>query len=185
MASYDLPKTVTVGGSEYAIRSDYRAVLDVMEVLTDPELTDEERGGMALTIFYPDIEDMPKGDLEEAADRLMWFIRGGDDHEHGRKGPRLMDWSQDFQLVAAPVNRVLGFEVRACEYLHWWTFLSAYYEIGDCLFAQVVAIRKKLREGKKLDKQERKFYRDNRAMIELKTHESAEEAELFDQWIGG
>jgi len=54
------------------------------------------------------------------------------------KGPKrkakLADWEQDFPLIVNPVNRVLGYEVRDCEYCHWWTFLSAYYEIGDCLF---------------------------------------------------
>ena len=35
---YTLPKTVFVGGREYSIRSDYRAILDICEALTDPEL---------------------------------------------------------------------------------------------------------------------------------------------------
>ena len=184
-AGYDLPETVDVGGTERAIRSDYRAALDIITVLNDGELTDAERGAICLAIFYEDPDSIPRADMEEAGQRLMWFLRGGDEKDHGRRGPRLMDWGQDFRLVVAPVNRVLGFEVRACEHLHWWTFLSAYYEIGDCLFAQVVAIRRKQKEGKKLDEQERRFYRDNRAIVDLKTRESAEEAELFDQWIGG
>lgn len=183
MASYDLPTSLEIGGEEYAIRSDYRAILDVMEVLADAELTDNERGAIALTIFYTDVDDIPQEDLEEAAARMMWFIGGGQDQQGGRR-MRLMDWTQDFQLVVAPVNRVLGFECRAVEYLHWWTFLNAYYEIGDCLFAQVTAIRKKLKTGKKLDKAEREFYRDNHAMVDLKTKETTEETETFDHWIG-
>jgi len=183
MAVYDLPTSVTIGGREYEVRSDFRAILDVMEVMADADLTDEERGGIALTIFYPDVETIPQEDLEDAAERLMWFVRGGDGREPGGRRIRLMDWSQDFQLVVAPVNRVLGLECRAQPYLHWWTFLNAYYEIGDCLFAQVVAIRKKLKTGKKLDKQEREFYRDNHAMVDLKTRETAAEAETFDAWL--
>ena len=185
MPAYDLPETVEVGGTELAIRSDFRAALDVITVLNDAELTDAERGAIALAIFYEDPDSIPRDGMQEAGDRLMWFLRGGEDRDRGRRGPRLMDWEQDLRLVVAPVNRVLGFEARACGHLHWWTFLSAYYEIGDCLFAQVVAIRRKQREGRKLDDQERKFYRDNREIVDLRTRESAEEAELFDQWIGG
>lgn len=50
---YDLPKSVEVGGCVYEIRSDYRAVLDICAALSDPELSDDERGLVTLTIFYP------------------------------------------------------------------------------------------------------------------------------------
>ncbi len=183
MASYDLPTSLEIGGKEYAIRSDYRAILDVMDVLSDAELDDNGRGALALTVFYTDVNDIPRADLEEAVQRMMWFIGGGQEQKGGRR-LRLMDWSQDFHLIVAPVNKVLGYECRAVDYLHWWTFLSAYYEIGDCTFAQVVSVRKKLKTGKKLDKQEREFYRDNHAMVDLKAKETAEETETFDHWIG-
>ena len=50
---YTLPKTVIVGGREYSIRSDYRAILDICEALTDPELSSEEKSAVVLYIFYP------------------------------------------------------------------------------------------------------------------------------------
>ena len=182
MAGYDLPTTATIGGGEYAIRSDYRAVLDVMQVMADPEITDGERAAMALAIFYPDSDSIPAGSLRDAIDFLYWFVGGGEKSDGGHK-PRLMDWDQDFPLIAAPVNRVLGFEVRSCEYLHWWSFLAAYREIGECTFAQVVGIRKKKLAGKKLDKQEQRFYADNRAIVDLKRNETKAEAELFREWV--
>lgn len=43
---YTLPKTVIVGGREYSIRSDYRAILDICEALTDPELSSEEKSAV-------------------------------------------------------------------------------------------------------------------------------------------
>lgn len=182
MAGYDLPTTATIGGATYDIRSDYRAVLDVMQVMADPEITDGERAATALAIFYPDAEAMPVRDLREAIEWLYWFVGGGEEPASTRK-PRVMDWEQDFPLIAAPVNRVLGYEVRSCEYLHWWSFLSAYREIGECTFAQVVSIRKKRLAGKKLEAHEQKFYSENRSLVDLKRHETKAEAELFDQWI--
>ena len=91
-------------------------------------------------MFYPDMAAIPQEDLQKACDYMVWFLNCGDEGDNRRR-PKLMDWEQDFQYIVAPINRVVGCEVRAADYLHWWTFISAYYEIGDCLFAQIVRIR--------------------------------------------
>ena len=182
MSAWDLPKTAVINGREYPIRSDYRAALDVMAILEDKDLSDGERGDFAFRVFYPDYPDnMPRGDFEQAARYLQWFIGGGD-LKGSHPKTKLADWQQDFPLIVNPVNRVLGYEIRECEYCHWWTFLSAYYEIGDCLFAQVVSIRKKKRAGKKLEKWERDFYRENRGLIDLRTTYTEDEMEFFKEW---
>ena len=90
--------------------------------------------------------------------------------------------SQDFDIIIAPINRIAGCEVRALEYLHWYSFLSFYQEIGDCLFAQVVRIRDKKAHGKSLDKQDREFYRKNRDIIDLKTTYTESEKDVLAAW---
>jgi hypothetical protein len=186
MAGYDLPTTLTVDGAELPIRSDFRAVLDVITVLGDEALTDSQRGTMALEILYEDAGAIRTREAaQEAVERLLWFVGGGGGEQGGKpKGRkrRLMDWEQDFPLIVGPVNRVLGYECRSCEYLHWWTFLSAYYEIGDCLFAQVVGIRAKRQKGKKLDKQDQAFYRDHRDLVDFRRKVTPEESALLEEW---
>lgn len=184
MIGYTLPESVEIGGVEYAIRSDYRAALDIIEVMNDPDVDNEERTLVVLGIFYEDFDDMPVSHFEEAIEHCMWFIGGGEKPKGGKK-PKLMDWKQDFPLIVAPINKVLGYEVRAAEKVHWWTFLSAYQEIGDCLFAQVVGIRTKKARGAKLDKSDQQFYRENRELVDLKSEPTDFEQEIFDEWIGG
>ena len=183
MSGYDLPTSAEVGGVEYAIRSDYRAVLDIMKIIGDTDISDQERAALVLSVFYPDFDTIPREDYQEAIDYVFWFVAGG--KGQGPKRARVMDWEQDFPLIVSPVNRVLGFEVRAVEYMHWWTFLAAYCEIGDCLFAQVVSIRKKRQKGQKLDKADEAFYRENRDLVDLEVRETSEETELFDKWTRG
>lgn len=182
MGAWELPKSAEINGTAYRIRSDYRAVLDVLTISADPELTDEERGALAMQVFYVDFDKMPASDYAEAVRYLRWFVAGGDT---GAKPPRskLADWQQDFPLIVSPVNRVLGYEVRDAEYLHWWTFLGAYMEIGDCLFAQVVSIRKKKAKGKRLEKHERKFYRENRELVDFRMQETDAERKILDEWM--
>lgn len=178
-----LPTSVEVGGRPYGIRSDYRAILDICAALADPELDGQEKGAAVLEIFYPELEAIPTPRWREALEVCFRFIGGGEESA-GPKGPKLVDWEQDFPRIIAPVNRVLGQEVRAAEYLHWWTFLAAYYEIGDCLFAQIVRIREKRARGKPLDKEDQEFYRRNRAMVDLQTTYTASEAQVLGQWVG-
>lgn len=179
---YSLPTSLEVCGVNYEIRSDYRAVLDICTALSDVDLSDQDKAIVALAILYPGFEEMPPEHYQEAIKKCFWFINGGADDEPIRKAPKLMDWEQDFQYIVAPVNRVLGTEIRAVEYLHWWSFISAYYEIGDCTFAQIVRIREKKAKGKALDKQDQEWYRQNRHMVDFKQTYSDSEKAVLSVW---
>lgn len=184
--TYDLPKTVTVCGEEYAVRSDFRKILEIMEILNDARLSEQERGFFTLLYFYPDFHRMPPTAWVEARKQCYWFLNGGrhDDQSRG-KPPRLMDWEQDFPYIISPVNRVLGHEARQAEYLHWWTFLAAYMEIGECTFAQIVHIRDQQNRGKPLAKADREWYRKNKTLVDLKTQYTSAEEEILKLWGGG
>ena len=186
--NYELPNSVLVGGVPVAVRSDFRVILDIMEALNDPDLDDADRSAAVIQMFYPNWRKLRN--YQEALEKMFWFIDGGQAREK-KKSPRLVDWEQDFDRIIAPVNRVLGMEARAVPYdpkkntggLHWWTFLAAYMEIGnDCLFSQIVSIRDKMKRGKKLDKNEREWYRRNRDLVEIKTHYSDAELALEKEW---
>ena len=184
MIDYDLPETVCVGGVDYRIRTDYRAVLDIITALGDPELTDEDRAAVALGIFF--VDPLPPEDtvLEEAIERCFWFISGGDAKPDAKPAPKLVDWEKDFRWIAAPINKMLGRDIRGMQ-LHWWSFLSLYYEIGDCTFAQIVKIRRAKLSGKKLDKSDREWARANADLINIEARYTQEEAELLAAWTKG
>lgn len=187
---YGLPKSVNIGGEEFAIRYDFRVILDIFEALNDPELSDQDRALAALSMFYPDVDTLP--DYEAAIRAMFRLINGGSEEAGGQKQKKLVAWEQDFPYIVAPVNRVLGYETRAVAYdpetntggVHWWTFLSGYTEIGDCLFAQIVGIRSKKAKNKKLDKSEQEFYRKNRDIVDIKVNYTQAEDDLVKVWAG-
>lgn len=178
--NYDLPTALDVGGVRHEIRSDYRAVLDILAALSDFELSNAEKANVLLRIFYIEMPD----DIEEAIKQCFWFINCGQP-ENKTKQPRLMDWEQDFPLIAAGINLASGGEVRAAEYMHWWTFIGYYQNMGDCMFAQVISTRRKISRGEKLDKLEREFYRNNRETIDLREKSTPEDDEQLMRWLGG
>ena len=92
-----------------------------------------------------------------------------------------MSWEKDIRHIIAPVNRVLGQEVRDIPMggLHWWTFLAAYLEIGDCTFAQIVRIRNLMAKGKKLDKHDQEWYRQNAHLVNIPVRLSQEERDFL------
>ena len=92
-----------------------------------------------------------------------------------------------YKLDLAIVINCFG-EVRADSYLHWWSFLSAYMEIDNkTLFSNILSIRIKKSKGKKLEKWEQEFYRENKSLIDLKrklTAEEEEEERLLEEMFG-
>lgn len=174
MNAWELPQSLSVGGRDWPIRSDFRAVLDILCFFDDPEYEEDEKWWICLDILYEGFEDMPQELWPEAVRQALQFIDMGPEPEKGPK-PRLMDWEQDAPLIIPSVNRVLGKEIRALPYLHWWTFMGAYMEIGDGLFSQVVSWRKRRKQKKKPEKWEKEFYRENKALCDLKKKYTKEE----------
>lgn len=180
---YSLPKTVEIKGKEWDVRWDYRPIIDICIALSDPDLNDQERASVALGIFYPDLAEMDRDNYGEAIKKCMWFISGGEEPKK-KKGHKLVDWEQDFSLIAAPVNHILGRDVREDTPIHWFTFLSAYQEIGECTFSQVVKIRNLLASGKNLDKQDREWYRKNRELVDFKRKYTTDDETILREFSG-
>ena len=172
---FDLPKALTVAGREWAIRADFRDVLNILDAFDDPELTEVEKAYVCLHNLYVDFADLPPGDYAEAYRAAVAFIDHGLGGQGG--GPRTVDWEQDAPLLFPAVNRAAGYEVRDAAFLHWWTFLGLFMEIRESVYATVLALRQKRARGEKLEPWERDFWRRNAGICRLRPRLSAAEAE--------
>ena len=190
-SAWEFPTSLNVGGVDYEIRTDYRAVLDLLTALADPELTDSDpqmtaymQSRVILEIMFPDCDNIPTEHIQEALEKVSEFIDMGISDD--RKKPKTMDWEQDAPILIPAINKVLNTEIRAQEYIHWWTFLGAYMEIGESLFSNVIHIRQKQAKGKKLEKWEQEFYKENKSLIEFKnkSQRSDEEKEALRDYFG-
>ncbi len=185
MNAYELPTSLVVGGTEYSIRSDFRAVLDVLISANDPELDNETKAWVMLKIMYPNLEDIPPEHLQEACEKVCAFIDCGQ-KDDGKPKPRLLDWEQDATMIVPAVNNVAHTEIRALPYLHWWTFWGYFMQIGDGLMSTVISIRQKRAKHEKLEKWEEKFCKENKDLIDLKTADSEaakEEKTAILKWL--
>lgn len=179
----DLPVSLEVEGNTYRIRTDFRDIINILLAFNDPDLEKEEQVYVCLFILYEDFEDIPEQHYEAAFEAAISFIDNGIEDEGNGNTSRVIDWEQDEQIMLPAVNKVAGFDVRTAEHLHWWTFLAYYMEIGEGVFSEVVAIRSKKAKGKKLDKHEREFYKNNKALCKLKHKRSEEEQKAEDRLI--
>lgn len=175
MYAWGLPTSLEVDGREYEIRTDYRVILDILAAMNDPEIfepgmtEDEKKAEQVMTmlqILYIDFDIMPPENWQEAAKKACDFIDCGIKGDDKPK-PRAMDWEQDAPIIAPEVSKVAGRDIRIGE-THWWEFFGYYMGIGEGVFNTIVSIREKRRKGKKLEKWEQEFYRNNKALVNLK-----------------
>lgn len=184
-----LPETLTVGGMEYPIRTDYRSVLQMFEAFQDPDLYPEEKQIVSIYLLFEDFtgpDDVEAAvedgfNAEEAVKQIAWFIAAGRP-ERSEKSIPTYNWIQDEQMIFAAVNKVAGTETRELTYLHWWTFLGYFNEIGEGTFSFIVGIRDKLNNGKKLEEHEKEFIRKNRRLVELRPALTEEEQKKEDEY---
>lgn len=195
MSAWELPTSITVDGTVYAIRTDFRVVLDALTAMNDPDLflpdaSDQEKSWVlidtALKILIEDYDHLSPDKYFDAYNQLIDFIDCGMKEDPNKPPVHLMDWEQDAQVIIPAINRVQGKEIRSLPYLHWWTFLGAYMEIGDCLFSQIINIRQKKLKHQKLEKWEQEFYRNNKSIIDLHKKLSMEEKaekDAIEKWL--
>lgn len=173
MNAYELPTSLTVGGVGYPIRSGWRAVMDILTAMHDPELDDMSKQLVMLQIMYPGWKDIPPEHVQEALKQACDFIDCGQ-KDDGKPKPQMIDWEQDAAIIIPEINKVAKQEVRLAPDLHWWTFFGWFMGIGDGLLASVLHIRQKKAKRKKLEKWELEFYRENRELCDIRPRETDE-----------
>lgn len=178
-----LPTTVIVADKELEVFTDYRDILDIFTILSDPDLLEYERVAVALDYFYKTDDYIV--DYKEAVLQMYNFITAGEPEPsaHHESKP-LLDWDQDFTVIAAPISKIVGRDIRGMEYLHWWSFLSAFMEIGECTFSTYVSIRDKMNRGVKLEKHEERIYREHKDKILLHKKVDSTTQALMDEILG-
>lgn len=196
MNNYTLPISITVKDRPFGIRDkgDFRMVLSCFNIISNVELTMQERLYTCLLVFYDEFDEFddllnigPEY-IEELIKQMMWFLDCGQEYSNPKQSPKLIDWDKDEMLIVSAINNVAGKEIRTERYLHWWTFIGYYMSIGDCALSQIVAIRYKIAHNEKLEKHERKFRSENPQYFnhDYRTAEQkADEEYIKSLWEGG
>lgn len=176
----ELPETLTIGGAEYPIRTDFRAALTIFQALEDPELDDREKQLAMLECLYDNPENIPDDSIGEALEKAAWFLDGGDMPKKTFHA-KTIDWEQDESMIFSAVNKTAGREVRS-GYMHWWTFLGYFAESGETLLQTVMHLRQKMSKGKTLEKWERDFVNEHRELVIIQ-HKKTEEEKAEDDFV--
>ena len=165
---YTLPTEIIIDDSVLHIRErgDFRVILDCFSALQDYELDRDYRLLTALIIFYEDFDNLEDvinyPNLEQAINEMFKFFICNEPEPAKKKNDfTLIDWNADSQMISSAINKVAGKEIRSEPYIHWWTFMGYYNAVGRGLLASVLEIRKKIAEGKKLEKDEQDFKKAN------------------------
>lgn len=167
---YDLPSYAVIEGKKIDINTGWTNIVDIIRVYNNDELLPIEKADCVLRKFYQNVDDIR--DFETAIDCMSLFVAGNRDDTYSgeptkRVEPRLVDWEKDLRIIIPPVNKVLGYDVREHKDLHWWTFLGAFNEIGECTFQTYVGIRSKIANRKKLEDYEKEIYTKHKNEIDI------------------
>lgn len=159
-----LPTTLDVNGTQWAVRPSYLNVFRIFSVFEADELTDQEKSLVFLRRMYVDFPSISPADYAAAYEAAMRFIEAG---EHKAKpSPRVIYWEKDEQMLFAAVNAAAGCEVRNQPDMHWWTFLGHFQNIdAEGTYGTILRIRTKRKKHKKLEKYEKEFYQANTELI--------------------
>lgn len=165
-----LPQTLNVRGINYKIRSDYRDILTIITAFADKELSDNEKVYVCLKRIFYEFAAIPPEAYEEAYKAAVSFIECG--MKADKPSPKVVNWEKDEMLIFPAINKIAGVEVRALDYLHWWTFLGYFQNIDrEDTWGYILMLRQKKAKGKKLEKHEKEFFNANRSLCEVENRE--------------
>ena len=174
-----LPSSFFLQGREYAFNADWRPCVNIMRMFERNDLTDSEKIECMVEIFYKD--EIPYRLVPEAAQKAVWFLNLGDEStdKKGSSVGRLFSWEQDLKFIISAVDKSAGFSIRSKEFYHFWEFMSAFFESGECVFNTIVHQRKLKKTGKQT-KADREWWAENKDIAELKVELTADEQEVLD-----
>ena len=67
MTAYELPTSLNISGVDFSIRTDFRAIIDILIAMNDPELDEQAKAVVMLQILFEDWQSISSEYLDEAS----------------------------------------------------------------------------------------------------------------------
>lgn len=128
------PDSITAGGKQFTVLTDFREWLRFADMLRDDSLSAEERAYLCVMWIEPE----PDSVTEELLAALLSFYRADalnppkpEPEEPPAPCPPVFDWAFDARYVLGDFRRYYGLDLLTVRYLHWWEFLSLFTALPD------------------------------------------------------
>lgn len=127
------PETVSIGGKDYPVLTDFRDWVMFSDILKDPEITNLERMQTMLQYYRAGVPESGSAAVVglcsfflmkcmEDAKRILLPSTGEPAAGRFRKAP-VMDYHFDLDCIVAGFLQAYGIDLET-ERLHWWKFLD-------------------------------------------------------------
>lgn len=178
-----IPDHVYIGQLRYQIETDYRAGVKAELLMSDKELTEEEKVALIIAIYYGEQYII---DLREAFEKIIWFWSCGkhqpeiDEDEKtpppSKSKKEIYSFSEDDKLIYAAFKEVYDIDLID-ENLHWWKFRAMLESLPKtCKFVEVMGYRA-IEITSSMAKAEQKYYREMKKIYALEDTRTTEEKE--------
>lgn len=150
-----LPETVLIDGAAVEINTDFRMSIEFELLLQDDTISDEERVGKALYLYYPRI---PKN-LADAVEQMIWFYTCGQVDKRTKSSKVLYRFDCDSSYIYSAFLSQYRLDLRELPYMHWWKFRSLLQGLSeDNEFIKIIGYRA-MEISSKMTSDQKRFYK--------------------------
>lgn len=180
-----LPTTITVGGREFPISSNFRTAILFELMIQDAETSAIEKALGAFQLWFPD--GMPE-DVEQATDQMIWFYSCGktvsletaaDKTKKAGIAKRIYDFDIDAPLIYAAFLTQYHIDLQDIEYLHWWKFSALFEGLNEENEISKIMQYRAIDLSEIKNKAEKKHYAKLQAKYRLPDNRSTEDKEAL------
>lgn len=150
-----LPETVLIDGAAVEINTDFRTSIEFELLLQDDTISDEERVGKALYLYYPRI---PKN-LADAVEQMIWFYTCGQVDKRTKSSKVLYRFDCDSSYIYSAFLSQYRLDLQELPYMHWWKFRSLLQGLSeDNEFIKIIGYRA-MEISSKMTSDQKRFYK--------------------------
>lgn len=182
-----LPKTVTVNGSPFSLKTNFYIGIIFTELMTDSKITPYEKVIRAIDLWYQEKPPIMESydQIKEAFDKIMWFYTMGENEEEStsnsrvrvRNRPtRILDYEADQAYIVSAFQQQYGIDLTV-ENIHWWRFKMLFNGLTEKTKMVKIMQYRAMEIDPKMPEKQRKFYQEMKILYALPDKRTEEEKE--------
>ena len=161
------------------VETNFRSFILFELLMQDNELTERQKIGLALNLFFKE-----RVDIKEGIEAILWFYSRGHKDENKKAGKKVQknknkiySYEEDDDLIYSAFLDQYGIDLNEIEYLHWWKFKSLFNGLkSDNKIVEVMGYRS-IDLNKIKDDETRKRYAELKRLYALKDNRTEQEKE--------